>query len=67
MKLSTLSSETLKTVKCLSYTLFNMVIIDLCLLRLFYILLKIFLKSVVKVLLFQVALTNHKISEKIDG
>ena len=67
MKLSTLSAETLKTVKCLSYTLFNMAIIDLCLLRLFYILLKIFLKSVVKVLLFQVALTNHKISEKIDG
>ena len=57
----------MKTLKCLPKTLFNIDIVDLCLLLCFSILLKLLLESFTKVFMSKVVLANLKISEPMYG
>ena len=60
-------AKTMKTLKCLPKTLFNIDIVDLCLLLCFSILLKLLLESFTKVFMSKVVLANLKISEPMYG
>ena len=66
MNFAAVSTKTLKTVTCLLKSLFNIDILDLCLLPCFSILFKRQLETVTKVLMSKLVLANLKFSEPID-
>ena len=67
IKFAALCGKTLKTVKCLPKILFNIYIMDLCLLPCFCILFKRRLESVTKVFISEVVMAKLKVLEPIDA
>ena len=67
MKFAPVSAKTLKTVKCLPNILFNIGIMDLCLLPGPCILFTRRLESITKISRFEVFLASLKVSDPIDA